>query len=207
MAKSPYAGVTVEAWQAVTDRMIAEHPLNPSEIVEVVLQSWSDIFDSSLGPKGFQIGRDVYPQPQIMGFLLHELIPLELESRHPSRWRKDRLGADKDLVYLADNQYSVEIKTSSSASGIYGNRSYAQFTQGDKKSKSGYYLAVNFDAFKEDGTFRPRIRKIRFGWLDHSDWKGQKAESGQQAYPSREAKRHKLVTLYNVANAAIENQG
>lgn len=196
MADSPYAGLTVEHWQNKTKDLVEKHPLKSAEIVEVVLQSWDDIFDSKLGPKGFQIGKDIYPQPQIMAFLLHELIPLELASRHPNGWRRDLFGTDKDLVCIADENFSIEIKTSSSANGIFGNRSYAQPTQGDKKSKSGYYLAVNFDGFNEENIARRSIRKIRFGWLDHIDWKGQAAATGQAATPSIEAKKHKLITLY-----------
>jgi hypothetical protein len=130
-----------------------------------------------------------------MAYLLHELIPLEFASRHSDSWRRDQFGEDKDLVCLADDQYSIEIKTSSSANGLFGNRSYAQPARGDKKSKSGYYLAVNFDGFK-GAIPTPRIRKIRFGWLDHTDWRGQLAASGQAATPSLDARKYKLETLY-----------
>jgi ScaI restriction endonuclease len=105
-------------------------------------------------------------------------------------------GADKDVVYIPDDRFSLEIKTSSSPNGIFGNRSYAQPTQADKKSKSGYYLAVNFAGFDEHDTALPSIRLIRLGWLDHSDWVGQKAESGQQSHPNPAAKKHKLLRLY-----------
>lgn len=196
MSNSPYLGKHVDQWNEVTEELLKRHPLDQEEIVDVVLQSWRDIFNSKLGPKEFQIGRDIFPQPQIMAFLLHELIPLELSSRHEKEWRRDQFGTDKDLVYVPDERFSIEIKTSSSANGVFGNRSYAQPTQGDKKSKSGYYLAVNFDGFTERTPTTPRIRKIRFGWLDHSDWKGQIAQSGQAATPSKEAKKYKLVTLY-----------
>ncbi len=203
MAVSPYAGLPASQWKEKTEQLIELHPLQKEDIVAVVLQSWSDIFDSKLGPKQFQIGRDIYPQPQIMAFLLHELIPLEFAARHPKSWRRDQFGTDKDLVCVTDEQFSIEIKTSSSATGIFGNRSYAQPTQGNKKSKSGYYLAVNFDAFSRGTIGRPRIRKIRFGWLDHSDWKGQAAASGQAAAPSKEAKKHKLLTLYVMAEKNV----
>ncbi len=196
MEKSPYADLAIEQWSEKTKKLVKHHPLEASEMVEIVLQAWSDIFDSKLGPKEFKIGRDIFPQPQIMAFLLHELIPLELASRHKDSWRRDQFGNDKDLVCLTDDKFSIEIKTSSSANGIYGNRSYAQPTRGDKKSKSGYYLAVNFGGFHEGDTAQPSISKIRFGWLDHSDWKGQNAQTGQQAFPSQDAKKHKLITLY-----------
>lgn len=197
MPGSPYEGLTVEEWAATTERIIDEHPLKRSEIVEIVLSSWEDIFESQIGSKGFKIGGDIFPQPQIMAFLLHELIPLEVTARHPGAWRRDQSGFDKDLVCLADETFSTEIKTSSSATGIFGNRSYAQVTAGNKKSKSGYYLAVNFAAFEQESKDRPGVRLIRFGWLDHSDWKGQAAESGQAAYPSIEARKRKLITLFS----------
>jgi hypothetical protein len=197
MADSPYKGLPVDQWIQKTEKLVKKHPLSSTEIVEVVFKSWEDIFNSRIGAKGFRIGKDIYPQPQIMAFLMHELIPLELASRHPKAWRRDEFGADKDLVCLGNDRYSIEIKTSSSANGVYGNRSYAQPNASSKKSKSGYYLAVNFAGFDEGRVPRPSITKIRFGWLDYSDWKGQAAESGQQAYPSAEAKKHKLLTLYS----------
>ena len=66
------------------------------------------------------IGRDIQPKPQIMGFLLHELIPLELQSRHPGEWRPEKAKNDKDLVYIPDPTLSVELKTSSHPSQIFG---------------------------------------------------------------------------------------
>lgn len=197
MTDSPYAGLSVEQWEDKTRDLVEKHPLKPAEIVEVVLSSWEEIFKSSIGSKGFQIGRDIFPQPQIMAFFLHELIPLEFAARYPEKWRRDSSGADKDLVCVEDDHYSVEIKTSSSPGGVFGNRSYAQPTQSNKKTKSGYYLAVNFAGFDSQSSEQPRVRKIRFGWLDHSDWRGQIASSGQQAAPTREAKQFKLLTLYS----------
>jgi hypothetical protein len=196
MSESPYAGLPTDQWCAKTEELVNAHPLTRAEIVEAVLQAWHDIFDSRLGPKQFQIGKDIYPDPQIMSFLLHELIPLEFASRHPDRWRRDQSGQDKDLVSMEDDRFSIEIKASSSKAGIFGNRSYAQPTTTDKKSKSGYYLAVNFDKFDRASDGLPALRKIRFGWLDHSDWKGQSAASGQAATPSPDAKKYKLLTLY-----------
>lgn len=36
------------------------------------------------------------------------------------------------------------------------------------------------------------------GWLDHSDWVGQKSETGQQASLTKEARKNKLVVLYEI---------
>jgi hypothetical protein len=197
MADSPYYGLAENTWLETTERLVRAHPLKVGEIRAVVLQAWSDIFDSKLGPKGFQIGKHIFPKPQIMGFFLHELIPLEFAARYPKKWHGEKTAGDKDMVYIPNNRFSIEIKTSSHPTQIFGNRSYAQ--EGDsvgKKSKSGYYLAVNFGKFKA-AEASPKILRIRFGWIDHSDWIGQAAQSGQQAHLTAGADRLKLLTIYS----------
>jgi hypothetical protein len=131
-----------------------------------------------------------------MGFFLHELIPLELAHRYPTIWRREESPGEKDIVYVPDTQYSIEIKTSSSTRNIYGNRSSAQKTErrSEKKEKSGYYLAVNFENFSA-ALRSPSIVLVRFGWLDHEDWQGQTAATGQQAKLSPEVERYKLLKL------------
>lgn len=179
----------------VTQRLIAGHPLSEAEIVDVVLSSWKGIFTSRLGATGFQIGKDIFPKPQILGFLLHELIPLELAARYPSVWRKEKFAYDKDVVHLTKPEFSIEIKTSSHASQIFGNRSFAQETTTRKKDKSGYYIAVNFEKCEEDCP-PPKVKVIRFGWLDGSDWQGQAAASGQQSRLSPAVESGKLKVLF-----------
>jgi hypothetical protein len=194
--KSPYKGIATSRWPGVTQSLINRHPLAPEEIVEVVLSSWDSIFKSSMGTKGFKIGVDIFPKPQIMGFFLHELIPLELSARYPSLWRTELSPADKDIVYVPDDQYSIELKTSSNPRHIYGNRSYAQESTKEKKTKSGYYLAVNFEKFL-DKKRRPRIKMIRFGWIDAKDWIAQRAATGQQSRLKPEVENSKLIELYS----------
>jgi hypothetical protein len=129
-----------------------------------------------------------------MGFLLHELIPLELERRYPNIWKRNQNAQDKDLVYIPNDRFSIEIKTSSSNRNIYGNRSYAQVHENSRKDKSGYYLAINFEKFSSN-LLSPRITSVRFGWLDMSDWQGQNAATGQQARLSPDVERFKLLKL------------
>jgi hypothetical protein len=194
---SPYKGLNVNQWREKTLRLIGAHPIKPAEFVEVTLEVWDDIFRSGIGKKPFRIGLDVFPKPQIMGYFLHELIPLEFARRYPAHWRGERDGRDKDLVYIPDPQYSVEIKTSSHPSKIFGNRSYAQGAGSTKKSKSGYYLAINFGkCVKCENPVQPKILRIRFGWLDASDWRGQKAPSGQQANLATEVEEAKLIEIF-----------
>lgn len=191
---SPYQNKKPSDWLAITKSLLKKHPLAPEEIKEVVLQSWDDIFLSKIGRRGYKIGKDIYPKPQILGFFLHELIPLEFEKRYLGKWRREISARDKDLIYIPDDNFSIEIKTSSNPNSIFGNRSYAQETENGKKGKSGYYLAINFEKCT-DTCPSPKILKIRFGWLDHEDWLGQKAATGQQSRLSRDVESFKLIEL------------
>lgn len=196
MILSPYDGLPPEKWQGVTAQLVEEHPLGNAEIVKVALSSWKSIFSSKFGNKGFKIGVHIFPKPQIIGFLLHELIPLELENRYPKLWCKERCAGDKDVVYIPDDRFSIEIKTSSNPQHIFGNRSYAQNSTKAKKAKSGYYLAVNFQKFSQKQE-RPQITLIRFGWIDSNDWIGQKAATGQQSRLAPNVEEGKLLKLYS----------
>ena len=193
--KSPYEGIAVENWLEVTQALVKKHPLSTDEIIEVVITSWTSIFASRMGSRGFRIGVDIFPKPQIMGFFLHELIPLELGAKYPGIWRGEENAADKDIIYIPNDFYSIEVKTSSDRNHIFGNRSYAQATSKSKKAKSGYYIAVNFEKFTSNMK-NPSIRLIRFGWLDSDDWIGQKAQTGQQARLPTDVEKNKLLNLY-----------
>jgi len=130
-----------------------------------------------------------------MAFFLHELIPLELGRREPDVWRGDLASGEKDIVYIPDPSLSVEIKCSSHPAKVFANRSYAQKPTDAKKGKSGYYLTVNFEKLTPSSP-QPKVVLVRFGWLDHSDWSGQAAPTGQQASLSPQADQGKLVVLY-----------
>lgn len=200
---SPYAGLATADWAVKTRELIEIHPLSANEIYEVVIQVWREIFESNLTSKNYKIGVDLFPRPQIMGYFLHELIPLELARRYPEIWRREENATEKDMVCLVDDCFSIEIKTSSSNRNTYGNRSYTQLsTTGieGKKNKSGYYLVVNFQKFNKNvqGSQEPQINLVRFGWLDREDWQGQAAATGQQAKLSPTVERYKLLQLPNL---------
>jgi hypothetical protein len=192
---SPYKGLPPKKWLDITQQLIKAHPLKTTEVVQVVLATWDSIFDSRMGTGAFHIGKEIFPKPQIMGFFLHELIPLELATRYPKSWRGEQASGDKDIVYIPDDQYSIEVKTSSNPRHIFGNRSYAQEATKNKKVKSGYYLAVNFEKFS-GGSKRPNILLVRFGWLDATDWIGQKAATGQQSRLPPDVENYKFLELY-----------
>ena len=182
---------------SITDELIAAHPLSENQIVEYCLAAWNDIYCSKIGRHGFKIGEDIFVRPQIIGALLHELIPAEIVANNPKLWQREQRVDDKDIVYVPDNAFSIELKTSSNSSKIFGNRSYAQAPTESKKSKDGYYLTINFEQIKERSDTLPEITIIRFGWLDHTDWTGQAAATGQQAWLSKETYLYKLKTLYS----------
>ena len=194
MSVSPYDNIPPEDWPRVTRELIDAHPLTTKELVDAVRDAWTAIFNSTMG-KGARIGTDISPSPQIMGFFLHELIPFELATRYQGVWRTGRTGQEKDIVYVPDSHFSIEVKTSSNPNKIFGNRSYAQETSSTgKKAKSGYYLAVNFEKFI--GKDLPEIVLIRFGWLDSTDWVGQAAATGQQSRLPKNVEDGKLLVIY-----------
>lgn len=174
---SPYYGEPAHEWQAITLDLLRDQKLDGPSLVESVLGSWDDIFESHLGIA--KIGIDIFPSPQIMGSFLHELVPLGISRTQPE-WRRDTSSSEKDLVYIPDNRFSIEIKTSSHPAQIFGNRSFGIDNPGrGKKAKSGYYCAISFQKWSDVRVGRPEITRIRYGWLDSTDWNAQNAETGQ----------------------------
>lgn len=197
---SPYQGRPEQEWVSITDRIVNEYPLSFDDIINAVLRAWDGILMTKIAGE-LQIGVDIFPSPQIMGNYLHELIPIMLERKFPGEWSRDINKGDKDLVYLPDDHFSTEIKTSSNPNNIYGNASYGQedSASASSKSKDGYYIGVNFEKFDQAPAGEmPRIRKIRIGWLDHSDWHSQSASSGQAATISSFVRDNKLLLIYDI---------
>ena len=188
---NPYYNKDISQWKAITKELVNQHPLK-TQIVDLCLKSWESILNGKINTYLNMKIREMNISPQATGALLHDVIP-EYINRNIEGFRKG-LGDEKDIVCEENNFYSFELKTSSQKS-IYGNRSYAKSKDG--KSKSGYYLAINFEKISKPD---PRIILIRFGWLEHSDWIGQKSETGQQASLLKEAKENKLITLYDNEN-------
>jgi hypothetical protein len=164
MPNSPYHGKIVTQWSAITDQLIANHPIKVDEIVETVLKSWADIFNSKIG--SFFIGKEIEPVPQIMSFLLHELVAHYLSLKHPGVYKVGTEKTEKDIHCITDSSLSIEIKGSSHPIQIFANRSYAQPQSGNgQKDKNGYYIAINFEQFKDVKPNLPKILMIRFGYF------------------------------------------
>ena len=204
---SPYDSLSECDWANKTKELVEKHPLTNDDIVEVVLEAWEGILKTKIADE-LQIGVDIFPSPQILGNYLHELIPVLLAKKYPGEWTRDLEKKDKDLIYTKDSYFSAEIKTSSNPNNIFGNASYGQedSASSSSKTKDGYYLAVNFEKFNpKNKEFVPRIKKIRFGWLDHSDWHSQSASSGQAATISTTVRDNKLLLIYDVDRGGKQN--
>lgn len=186
----PYAEVPQSGWKAITEELVAKHPL-VSTLPELCLQTWESILNTKINTYlNLRVG-DMGISPQAVSNLIHDILP-EHVVRRDGKWKKGSETHEKDLVYLPDDKYSFELKVSSSPRGIFGNRSYAQRKITTKKINDGYYLALNIDKLTVPS---PKLRLIRFGWLSHSDWVGQQSQSGQQARLSPETLKTKFVTL------------
>ncbi len=191
---SPYDNLDKSKWMSVTQDLIDKHPIKEDDLVDVILSAWENIFKSNFG--SHRIGVTIFPKPQIIGAILHELIPAEIEARYPGEFRGEETADNKDIVCIYDDFFSIELKTSSNPTKIFANRSYAQRPTQGKKSKDGYYIAVNFEKFSKTNP-SPDVLNIRFGWLDHSDWRGQASSTGQQASLAPDTYRLKFKTLYS----------
>ena len=186
---NPYEGKTVEIWSGITRELVAAHPLTPY-IVELCLKSWESLLNGKINTYlNLQICK-MNLSPQATSALLHDVIT-EYIQKNVKGFRKGTGSKEKDIVCEFDNSFSMELKTSSSDKSIFGNRSYAKSDTG--KEKAGYYLTVNYDKISINN---PQIKRIQIGWLDHSDWRGQKSETGQQASLTKEARETKLIVIY-----------
>ena len=175
---SPYHGKNPGELLTVTEGLIASHPLKTTEILEVAETCWSALWLTTIGNQDAQIAlREVYPPATVVGYFFEKLFAKELAKRHPDLWRGATSGTEKDLHYIPDPKFSIEVKTSGQLGlKIFGNRSYGQKVENEalaKKDKSGFYITVNF--------FGERMNLLRFGWIDGSDWKAQKSATGQMA--------------------------
>lgn len=188
--ENPYKNAAVEKWHGITEALVNQHPLKPY-IVDFCLKSWQSILHGKINTYLNMYISEMSISPQATGALLHDVIPQYI-SKNIDGFRKGDGKAEKDIACEYNDFYSLELKTSSQNS-IYGNRSYAKSETG--KSKSGYYLTVNFEKIEAN---QPRVLSIKMGWLDHSDWVAQKSETGQQASLTKEARKNKFVVLYEL---------
>jgi hypothetical protein len=193
MISSPYSNIDSSKWLEKTENLVNEHPLTSNTILTTTLKTWKELWQSKIGDGETAIPlSEINPPATVIGYVFERLFARHLERQFPDIWRGSRSKSEKDLVYIPDRNFSVEVKTSGQlGTKIFGNRSYnqqsADDTQTSKIEKSGYYILINF--FKQD------ITLIRFGWIDAGDWKAQKSSTGQAATLKEEVYKYKLITI------------
>jgi hypothetical protein len=192
---SPDSDIPVEKRADKTKELIEQHPLKPDVIRDIALRIWSLLWQTKIGEEDTSLSpAEINPPATIIGYFFEKLFAKELQKRHPEKWRGTLAKDEKDIVYLEDSKYSIEIKTSGQLdTKIFGNRSYGQEADDSnneelpKKEKSGYYITANF--------YQQSLTLLRFGWIDHEDWKPQKSSKGQAATLDEKAYQHKLFTI------------
>jgi hypothetical protein len=190
---SPYQGEPIEKWQQITVDLIGRHPLKLEVIRDTAIATWGILWQTRIGEGSTSVLlAEVNAPATVIGYFFERLFARALEQRFPAEWRGGRTKEEKDLVYLPDPTFSVEIKTSGQLGfKVFGNRSYKQDPTDpsllSKPEKSGYYITANFH--------ERTLMLLRFGWIDHDDWKPQKAATGQAAGLADEVYKYKLVTI------------
>lgn len=189
---SPYQDRPYAEWRDITQSLIASHPLSVQEIMQVVHVAWHGVWSTQIGTDSAKLSLyEVNPPATVIGYFFEKLMGKELAARYPHDWAGGSGGSEKDLHYISDKQYSIEVKTSGQLGlKIYGNRSYGQEIanlERAKKDKSGFYITVNF--------YGSTINFVRFGWIDASDWQAQKSSTGQMAALSDQVYGTKLIPI------------
>ena len=193
--KSPYFNKPKQEWLEITSKLVDNHPIT-NKLCDMCFKTWESILNGKINSYLNLTIKDMTLSPQAVSILFHDILPEYIE-RQLVGWKKGTEVNEKDVTNISNEQYSFEIKISSSKNSIFGNRSYGQITNNSKKSKDGYYLAINIDKLSVDN---PQVKIIKFGWIDHNDWISQKASTGQQARLNKEVINLKFKTLYNYNN-------
>lgn len=189
---SPYSGRPEDEWLDITHELVKRHPFNLKSILDASLSAWNTLWKTTVGAGPTSVAlTDLNVPATVIGYFFEVILAAELALLYPDHWRGSQSKAEKDLVYLPDQSYSVEVKTSGqSGYRIFGNRSYAQRAERIdrvQKEKSGYYLTVNF--------FGQTLTMLRFGWIDEDDWMPQAAPTGQMAGLPDTVYKYKLIAI------------
>lgn len=190
---SPYEGISQQDWKEKTMELIGNHPLQVDTIRDVALRSWDTLWRTTLGEGATSINLyDLDVPATVVGYFFEKLFAKCLQELEPTLWRGGQGKEEKDIVYIPNSNFSVEMKCSGQLGNkVFGNRSYGQESDIDselnKKEKSGYYITVNF--------YEKSLNLLRFGWIDHSDWKAQASETGQASNLKSEVYKYKLLEI------------
>lgn len=168
--------------------MAIEYPTSKEKIVKIVEEAFEDFKEGRF--RDMRLGKEIVPEKQVQAGILHELIVARFSKLEG--YREGLAKHDKDIEYIRNKQFSIEVKTSSNPDRIAGNRMTAGLVS--YSDPSGYYLCINFDPYLKNKEQVPQLRKIRFGWIDAKKWKPQTGK-GQASTLSAETLR-RLNTLF-----------
>jgi len=189
MTISPYKDRPKEEWLSITNKLIKKYPLSTDEILEISLLSWGKLWTTKVG-NTINLNEVELPAT-VIGSFFQKLFAHELASRYPTKWRGERNKEDKDIVYIENDLFSTEMKSSGQMKyKIFGNRSYnkeSQNTDNSLKNKSSYYITINFSG--------KILTLIRLGWIDKDDWISQASENGQAATLNQNTYKYKLIEI------------
>lgn len=189
MAESPYNNKPKTAWLSITKNLLVKYPLSTEEILEISLLAWDKLWTTKVG-NTIELSKVELPAT-VVGYFFQKLFSHELATRYPTKWRGEQNKEDKDIVYIDDERFSTEMKSSGQMKyEIFGNRSYNQESQNSDnrlKDKSSYYITINFSG--------KILTLIRLGWIDQDDWTPQLSQNGQAATLSQDAYDYKLIEI------------
>jgi len=191
---SPYKNKNISEWKSITESLVNSFPIKKNELKKFTEDAFKDYLNITISTSKLQVGKDIFFPAQATGVIIDKLIGNIIRKNKGNQWKSGDKKIEKDVVNTTNDNYSFEIKTSSSKSGIFGNRSMGHISKNKIKITSGYYLIINYKLPKENDKSL-EIYKIRFGWIDDFDWKGQASPTGQQSTISKECKEFKLLDL------------
>lgn len=136
-------------------------------LVSASLSTMDIIAHSFIGPYPRAIA---LREPQAIGAIFHNLYPYELSKVAGVAVRMGHVKREPDVVIEDAPLYRLEIKSSSSRRGVFGNRSDTQPRATALKEKGAYYLVLNYDKGASAARRSPENLRIRFGFLTPNDW-------------------------------------
>jgi hypothetical protein len=156
-----------------------EHPLL-RELFEIVQSAMRDVRETQLGEK--RLVDTVSSMHGNIGSMIGTLFEHFLAQHLPSNFGPQQKKLDADFVCRSNSAFDFEVKTTSSRSkNIFGNRIAAT-----TEKKGSYLLAVQYEMATLE------VVRVRFGWIEPSDWVAQKG-NGQQSHLSLAARQRLQV--------------
>jgi hypothetical protein len=122
---SPYVDKTESEWLEVTRKLVESHPIKTADLLDTAVTAWAMLWQTTVGtaPMAMKLS-DLRVPATIVGYFFEVLFAREMQRRAPALWRGNQSKDEKDLVYVPDPNFSVEIKASGQAGfKVYGNRS------------------------------------------------------------------------------------